>query len=104
MTFVRLFFAIVIAVSIALAPAWGSPTLSVHAPEVATADHTDMPCCPPSDDAKASVACAFKCLSFVAMAFPVSGSLVYVANRLPQTSSDSALADYVSPPGHPPPI
>lgn len=104
MAFVRLFFAIVIAVSVALAPASGSPTLSVGAPAMATADHKDMPCCPSSDDAKASIACAFKCLSFVAIAFSADGSLVYVANGLPETSSDSALCDHVSPPRHPPPI
>jgi hypothetical protein len=105
MAFVRLFFAILIAGSVALAPAAGSPTVSVGNREMAMAVHTDMPCCCSSpDDAKASIACPFKCLSFVAMAFPAARPLVHIADRVPQTSSDSVLFDYINPPRHPPPI
>jgi hypothetical protein len=105
MAFDRLFFAILIAVSVTLAPAIGSSTVSVSTPKMAMTDQTDIPCCCPSpDDAKASVACAFKCLSFVATTFPGTRPLVHIADRPPQSLSDNALSEHVIPPRHPPPI
>jgi hypothetical protein len=63
-----------------------------------------MPCCPPSDDGKSSVACAFKCLNFVATMFPAPIVLSHIAGGPPPFFEDGALQSFVSPPTHPPPI
>ena len=99
----RLILAILIAVSVATAPAT-SMAISASPAKMAIADHTNMPCCPAPDDAKGSVACAFKCLSFVAVMFPAASPLVHVANGLPLSLSDRILRDHITPPTHPPPI
>jgi hypothetical protein len=67
-------------------------------------DQVDMPCCPPADEGKASVACVFKCLNFVATVFPPATILSHVANQLPSSFGDATLHGHVSRPIHPPPI
>jgi len=104
MTFVRLILAGLIAVSVAIAPATNAAAISASPAEMIMADHTDMPCCPTPDDAKGSVACAFKCLGFVAAMFPAPSPLVLDANGSPTSFSDRTLRDHISPPTHPPPI
>ena len=83
MAFARLILAVLIAVSVAIAPATNAAAVSASPTKMAMADHTDMPCCPAPDDTKGSVACAFKCLNFVAVMFPAASPLVHVANGLP---------------------
>ena len=104
MAFARLILAILIAVSVAIAPATNTVAVSASPTKMVMADHMDMPCCPAPDDTKGSVACAFKCLSFVAVMFPAASPLVHVANGLPPSLSDPTLRDHIRPPTHPPPI
>lgn len=104
MAFVRLILAGLIAVSVAIAPATNAAAVSTSSAEMTMADQTDMPCCPTPDNAKGSVACAFKCLGFVAAMFPAPSPLVIDANGSPTSFSDRTLRDHISPPTHPPPI
>jgi hypothetical protein len=104
MAFARTILAALIAISVAMVPATGGAVISAKPVEMAMADQADMPCCPPPDDGKASVACAFKCLNFVAASFPAALVLSHTADRLPQSFADVTLHGYVSPPTHPPPI
>lgn len=104
MAFARLILDVLVAVSVALAPVTNTVAVSASPTKMAMADHTDMPCCPAPDDTKGSVACAFKCLGFVAVMFPVASPLVHVADGLPPSLSDRTLRDHRSPPTHPPPI
>jgi hypothetical protein len=59
-----------IAISIAVVPATGGVVLSAKPVKMSMANPADMQCCPAPDDSKDSVACAFKCLNFVAAMFP----------------------------------
>jgi hypothetical protein len=104
MAFVRTIFAALIAISVAMVPATGGAAISVKPVEMSMADQADMPCCPTPDVGKGSVACAFKCLNFVAALFPPPVVLLHVPQGLPPSFADVTLHGHVSPPTHPPPI
>src|SRR5262249_5134843 len=100
----RTILAALIAASVATAPASGGPTVSAAPLDMSRADQTDMPCCPPPDEDKASVACAFKCLNFVAATLPITITLLDDADGPPSSFADTILHGHVSRPIHPPPI
>jgi hypothetical protein len=104
MTFVRTILAALIAISVAMVPATSGAVISTKPVEMSMANQADMPCCPAPDDDKSSVACAFKCLSFVAAMFPAPVVLSPVVEVSPRSLGVSALYGHVSPPAHPPPI
>jgi hypothetical protein len=104
MAFARRIFAALIAVSLAVAPATGGAAISTKPVGMSMADQADMPCCPPPDDGKGSVACAFKCLNFVAALFPAAVVPSQIAQRLEPSFADVTLHGHVNPPTHPPPI
>jgi hypothetical protein len=104
MAFARAILAALIAISVATIPATGGAVMSAKPVEMSMTDQADMPCCPPADDANTSVACAFKCLNFIAAMFPAAIPLSHVFDGLPQSFSDGTLYGYVTPPTHPPPI
>ena len=87
-----------------MVPATGGATISTKPVEMSMAGHADMPCCPPSDDGKGAVACAFKCLNFVAAIFPPTFSLSVVSAGLPPSVAEATLHGRVIAPTHPPPI
>jgi predicted metal-binding membrane protein len=103
MAFARAILATLIAISIATVPATGA-AMSIKSVEMSMVDQADMPCCPPPDDGKASVTCAFKCLNFVAAMFPAAIPLSHIIDGPPQFFSDGTLYGHVTPPTHPPPI
>jgi hypothetical protein len=47
-----------IAISLAMVPAYVGAAISTKPVEMSMSDQTDMPCCPPPDDGKGSIACA----------------------------------------------
>jgi hypothetical protein len=100
----RTILAILIAISIAVVPATGGVVLSAKPVEMSMANPADMPCCPAPDDSKGSVACAFKCLNFVAAMFPPTIVLAHIADGVTPTPVHDELRGHVSPPAHPPPI
>jgi hypothetical protein len=101
----RTILAAFIAIAVAMGPAAsGGTSISVTSAGMSMADQADMPCCPPSDDCKGSVACAFKCLNFVAVTFPAAIALATIIDTMPAASISVTLHGYVSPPTHPPPI
>jgi len=100
----RTILAVVIAISVATVPATGGAAISTKPVEMSMANPADMPCCPATDDSKGSVACAFKCLSFVAAMFPPPVVLSPIADGPPPSLGVSALHGHVIPPAHPPPI
>jgi hypothetical protein len=100
----RTILAVLIAISIAVVPATGGAVFSANPAEMSMGNQADMPCCPAPDDSKGSVACAFKCLSFVAAMFPAPVVLSPVVEVSPQSLRLGALHGHVSPPAHPPPI
>jgi len=104
MTFVRTILAALIAISVAMVPATSGAAISTKPAEMSMGNQADMPCCPAPDDSKGSVACAFKCLSFVAAMFPAPVVLSPVVEVSPQSLRLGALHGHVSPPAHPPPI
>jgi hypothetical protein len=103
MAFARAILAALIAISVAMVPATGG-AMSIKSIEMSMADQADMPCCPPLDDGKTSVACAFKCLNFVAAMFPPPVVLPLIDDGPPSSSTDDTLYGHVSSPTHPPPI
>jgi len=104
MAIARTIFAALIAISVAMIPVNGGATIFTKPVEMSMADQMDMPCRPPSDRDKGAVACAFKCLSFVAAMFPPSVNLSDVDVGLPPSFTDGTLDGHVVPPTHPPPI
>ena len=105
MSVARTILAVLIAIAVAMGPAAsGGASVFVTSAGMSMADQTDMPCCPPSDDCKGSVACAFKCLNFVAVTFPAAVALATIADAMPSVSTGENLHGYLSPPTHPPPI
>jgi hypothetical protein len=104
MAFARTIFAALIAISLAMVPAYAGAAISTKPVEMSMSDQTDMPCCPPPDDGKGSIACAAKCLNFVATMFPPPVVLSHFADGPPPSFEDGALHGFVSPPTHPPPI
>jgi len=104
MTFVRTILAALIAISVAMVPATSGAAISTKPVEMSMANQADMPCCPEPDDDKSSVACTFKCLSFVATMFPAPLALSLIADAPPPSLWVGALHGHVSPPAHPPPI
>ena len=78
--------------------------MSVGPLNMSTADQADMPCCPPPDEGKASVACVFKCLNSIAAIFPSTIALVVTADAPPSSFADVALHGHITRPLHPPPI
>jgi len=104
MTFVRTILAALIAISVAMVPATSGAAISTKPVEMSMANQADMPCCPAPDDDKSSVACAFKCLSFVAAMFPAPVALSLIADAPLPSFWVGALHGHVSPPTHPPPI
>jgi hypothetical protein len=104
MAFARAILAALIAISVATAPATGGAAMSIKPAEMSMADQADMLCCPPPDDGKVSVACAVKCLNFVAAMFPAANPLPDTVDGPPQSFAEGTLDGYVSPPTHPPPI
>jgi hypothetical protein len=103
MYFARVILAALIAVSVATVPTTGSAGISVAPTAMSMANQTDMPCCPSPDDRK-DIACAFKCLNFVAALFPVPVGIEQVTDALPSLLGDVTLQGHVTPPTHPPPI
>ena len=101
MAFARTIFAALIAISLVIVPAYAGAAISTKPVEMSMSDQTDMPCCPPPDDGKGSIACAAKCLIFVATT-PVV--LSHFSDGPPPSFQDGALHGFVSPPSHPPPI
>jgi len=99
----RVLLAVLIAVSIAAMPTTGGAAISAAPSEMSMANQADMPCCPSPDDGK-SIACAFKCLNFVAALFPAPVSLAQITDGLPSVLADVTLQGHVIPPAHPPPI
>ena len=104
MALVRTFLAVLIAIAVATVPSNSGPVVSTAAVTMSMADQADMPCCPPSDEHKDSIACAFKCLNFVAAMFPAAVSLARIADGLPPSVADLTLHGHIIPPTHPPPI
>jgi hypothetical protein len=104
MAFARTIFAALIAISLAMLPANAGAAISTKPVEKSMSDQTDMPCCPPPDDRKGSIACAAKCLNFVATMFPPPVVLSHFADGPPPSFEDGALHGFVSPPTHLPPI
>src|SRR5262245_19379843 len=100
----RTILAFVVAISVAVVSATGGAGISTKPLEIAMAHPAHMPCCPAPDDSKGSVACAFKCLSFVAAMFPAPVVLSPIVEVPPPSLGVGALHGYVSPPAHPPPI
>ena len=100
----RTLLAVLIAISVVFAPVTGGAGVSITPVNVAMPNNADMPCCPSPDDRNGSVACAFKCLNFVATIFPLTVALPYIAEGLQPAATDGALHGHVSPPTHPPPI
>jgi hypothetical protein len=86
-----------------MVPAIGGAAISIKPVEMSMADQADTPCCPP-DDCKGSIACAFKCFSFVAAMFPAAIPLPHFIDGPPQSFSAGILYGHVTPPTHPPPI
>jgi hypothetical protein len=104
MAFARAILAALIAISVATVPASGGAVMSAKPVEMSMVDQADMPCCPPADEGKVSVSCAFKCLNFVAAMFPAAIPLSHIIDGPPQSLSDGTLYGHVTPPTHPPPI
>ena len=103
MYFARMILAILIAISVATVPTSGGAVISAAPTAMSMANQTDMPCCPSPDDGK-GIACAFKCLNFVAAPFPAPVSLAQITDGLPSLLADVALQGHIIPPTHPPPI
>ena len=104
MTGIRALLTVLIAISVGIAPVSGGVDVPTTPIEMSMVDQADMPCCPPPDDGKASVTCAFKCLNFVAAMFPAAIPLSHIIDGPPQFFSDGTLYGHVTPPTHPPPI
>jgi hypothetical protein len=103
MYFARVILAVLITVSVAAVPTTGSTAISAAPTEMSMANQADMPCCPAPDDGK-NLACAFKCLNFVAAMFPAPVTLAQIADGLPSALADVTLQGHVISPTHPPPI
>ena len=96
--------AVLIAVSVAALPTTGGGVvLSVAPAAISMTNQADMPCCPSPDDGK-GIACAYKCLNFVAALFPAPFGLVQITDDLPQLLAEVTLQGRIIPPTHPPPI
>jgi hypothetical protein len=104
MVMLRTILAVLIATSVSLVPATGGATISVKPVEMTMADQADMPCCPPPVDCKGSIACAFKCFNFVAMAFPIPIELSHITDVPRPSFVEDTLHGHISSPTHPPPI
>ena len=104
MAFARMILAALIAISVAMVPTTGGAAISTKPVEMSMADQADMPCCPPPDDCKGSIACALKCFSFFATMFPAAIVLSHIADGPEPSVSDCTLHGHISPPTHPPPI
>ena len=103
MLVVRIIFAALITISVAMLPAIGGAVASTKPIEMSMSDHADMPCCAP-DDCKGSIACAFKCFNLVGTTFPAMVSLPCSVDAAPPSFVDDILREHVrSPPTHPPP-
>src|SRR5262249_46096365 len=103
MYFARVILAALISVSVATVPATGSAGVSAAPTAMSIGNQTDMPCCPVPDDGK-GIACAFKCLNFVAALFPAPVSLAQITDCLPPFLVEATLQARAIPPAHPPPI
>src|SRR6185312_14545746 len=98
----RAFFAVLIAISIAMVPATGGAAISTKPVEMAMPDHAGMPCCPP-DDGKDSIACVLKCFSIVGAYFPIIIAVPQFSVAMPLFAAERELHGHVrSPPTHPP--
>lgn len=103
MALVRTVLAVLIAIGVATVPANSGPVVSITTAAMSMDDHADMPCCPSPDDGK-GIACAFRCLNFVAALFPAVNDLAQIADELPSSVAGVTLQGYIIPPTHPPPI
>jgi hypothetical protein len=104
MLFARIILVALIATSLALVPIGGtavsSPTTSV---EMLMAEQADMPCCPPADHCKGSIACVFKCIC-AAVILPTTIVISHISDLPTSFFVDATLHGYISRPAHPPPI
>jgi hypothetical protein len=106
MHFLRTFQAALIALSVVMVPASGEATVSTKPVEMSMPtmpDHAAMPCCPP-DDRKGSIACAFKCISFVGVVLPAVVVLLVVDDARASFVKDAIHTHVSSPPTRPPPV
>jgi hypothetical protein len=104
MAFARMILAALIAISLILMPIGGTTfSSSITSVEMLIADQADMPCCPPADQSKSSIACVFKCICAVAT-LPATIAISHIPNELPSFFVDTTLHGCVSRPTHPPPI
>jgi hypothetical protein len=103
MAFARMILAALIVTSLALGPIGGTAVSASTTPvKMLMADKADMPCCPPTDQGKGSIAFS-KCICAVAM-LPATIAIPQILNGLPWFFVGATLHGYVSRPTHPPPI
>jgi hypothetical protein len=107
MVVTRTILAALITISVALMPATGGAAVSTMPVEMSMPNHADMPCCPycnEQNNSKSSVACAFKCVTFVGAALPIMVvTLPYIFDEAPLPFAGHALHTHVrSPPTRPP--
>src|SRR5262245_1734790 len=100
---VRRLLAAVIAISLAVAPVSRGAATSVTPVQMSMPDGGDMPCCP-SDENKASVTCALKCLNVAAALIPTGIALPDFVDPSQSSFANETLYGHVSQPEHPPPI
>ena len=108
MHILRTFQGALIALSVVMVPASGEATVSTKPVETSmrtVPNHAAMPCCPP-DDPKGSIACAFKCISFVGVVLPVLvvTMLLVVDDSRASFVKDAIHTHVSSPPTRPPPV
>lgn len=104
MVFARMILAALIATSLTLVPIGGTAVSDSTAPvEMSMADQADMPCCPPADQGKGSIAYVFKCSCATAI-LPATIAISHIPNGSPSFFVHATLHGHVSRPAHPPPI
>jgi hypothetical protein len=104
MAFARMILVALIAASIALVPIGGTAvSSSTTSVEMLMADQAQMPCCPPADHCKSSIACVFKCIC-AAVILPSTLVIPHIPDVPTSFFVDATLHGYVSRPIHPPPI
>lgn len=107
MSALRAIFVVLVAMSVAIAPAAMAMPVTVSSVEMASVDQGNVPCCPCCDSqekSKASVACTVKCISSYNAVLPQTVPLPRIAHANPLALSVNDLHGHIrSPPTHPPP-
>jgi hypothetical protein len=109
MAAVRTVLTALIAISVAGMPATGRTAVPTTPVEMSMPDNANMPCCPScndQDNSKSSVACALKCINFVAAVLPAMvDTELHLVDATPPSFVGSVLREHMSsPPTHPPPV